>query len=45
MTPSDGSTGEELQENCTSLKVLFIDERSLIGATTLGWMDVYASLW
>jgi hypothetical protein len=39
MTPPDGSKGEILQENCTNLKVLLVDERSLIGAITLGWME------
>ncbi|KAK3104656.1 hypothetical protein FSP39_007268 [Pinctada imbricata] len=35
----DGSTGEQLQSNCKGVKVLLVDERSLIGANTLGWMD------
>ena len=39
MKPPDGSTGVALQENCTGLKALLVDERSLIGATTLGWME------
>jgi hypothetical protein len=25
--------------NCQGLKVLLVDERSLIGATTLGWVE------
>lgn len=39
MKPPDGSTGEQLQKNCQDLKVLLVDERSLIGANTLGWME------
>ena len=26
-------------KNCEGLKVLLVDERSMIGATTLGWME------
>ena len=39
MVAPDGSTGEKLQSNCDGLKVLLVDERSLIGACTLGWME------
>ena len=39
MTPPQGTLSEALQENCDGLKVLLVDERSLIGATTLGWME------
>ena len=39
MTPPDGASGETLQENLKDIKVLLIDERSLIGATNLGWME------
>ncbi|CAG2201823.1 unnamed protein product [Mytilus edulis] len=39
MKAPDGSTGEILQKNCEGLKVLIVDERSLIGCTTLGWME------
>ena len=39
MKPPDGQRGEALQANCSGLKVLLVDERSLIGATTLGWME------
>ena len=39
ITPPDGASGETLQENLKDLKVLLIDERSLIGATNLGWME------
>ncbi|CAG2201800.1 unnamed protein product [Mytilus edulis] len=35
MKAPDGSTGEILQKNCEGLKVLIVDERSLIGCTTL----------
>ena len=39
MKPHEGSLGEKLQINCQGLKVLLVDERSLIGATTLGWVE------
>jgi len=39
MKPPVGSLGENLQKNCEGLKVLLVDERSMIGATTLGWME------
>jgi hypothetical protein len=31
--------GESLQNNCEGLKVILVDERSLIDSTTLGWME------
>ena len=39
MSPLDGNIGESLQKNCDGVKVLLVDERSLIGCTTLGWME------
>jgi hypothetical protein len=39
MKPPEGALGEKLQKNCQGLKVLLVDERSLIGATTLGWVE------
>ena len=39
MKPPEGTLGEKLQHNCEGLKVLLVDERSMIGATTLGWME------
>jgi predicted deacylase len=39
MKPHEGALGEKLQINCQGLKVLLVDERSLIGATTLGWVE------
>ena len=39
MNASEGSTGESLQKNCEGLKVILVDERSLIGSTTLGLME------
>ncbi|CAC5388042.1 unnamed protein product [Mytilus coruscus] len=39
MKPPEGITGENLQSNCDGVKVILVDERSLIGATTLGWME------
>jgi hypothetical protein len=34
MKPPEGTVGEKLQQNCEGLKVLLVDERSMIGATT-----------
>ena len=40
MKPPEGTLGEKLQQNyCEGLKVLLVDKRSMIGATTLGWME------
>jgi hypothetical protein len=39
MKPTEGALGEKLRKNCQGLKVLLVDERSLIGATTLGWVE------
>ena len=39
MKPPGGSVGAALQENCHSLRVLLVDERSLVGLTTIGWME------
>ena len=39
MTPPDGSLGDKLQKNCQGVHALLIDERSMIGSTTLGWME------
>jgi hypothetical protein len=39
MKPPEGTLGEKLQQNCEGLKVVLVDERSMIGATTLGWME------
>jgi predicted deacylase len=39
MKPHERTLGEKLQQNCEGLKVLLIDEKSMIGATTLGWME------
>ena len=36
MKPPEGALGEKLQKNCQGVKVLLVEERSLIGATTLG---------
>lgn len=41
MKAPDGSVGESLQANCENLCALLVDERSLIGSTTLGWMDFH----
>ena len=38
MKAPDGSLAESLQENCSGLYALLVNERSLIGSTTLGWM-------
>ena len=39
MKPPEGTVGEALQENCKDLKVLLVEERSMVGASTLGWME------
>ena len=39
MKPPDGAASSILQNNCANLKTLLVDERSLIGANTLGWME------
>ena len=39
MKMPSGDKAKELQRNCEGLEVLLVDERSLIGATTLGWME------
>ena len=41
MTPPHGAKGEQLQENCTNLVALIVDERSLVGCNTLGWMEFH----
>ena len=39
MISPDGSLGENLQKSCQGLQALLIDERSMTGCTTLGWME------
>lgn len=39
MTPPIGSTLSKLQSDCEGVKVLLVDERSLVGCSTLGWME------
>lgn len=39
MSAPEGAMGESLQDNLQGLKVLIVDKRSLVGATTLGWME------
>ncbi|XP_077977435.1 uncharacterized protein LOC144433000 [Glandiceps talaboti] len=39
MKPPYGLMGEGLLKNCQGVKVLHFDDRSRIGATTLGWAD------
>ena len=43
MKPPDGSIGATLQENCTGLRALIVDERSRVGSTTFGWMEYTCS--
>ena len=43
MKPPDGSIGATLQENCTGLRALIVDGRSLVGSTTFGWMEYMCS--
>ena len=39
LLPPKGKSAEILQQNCEDLQVLLVDERSLIGCRTLGWME------
>ena len=39
MSVPDGLLGEALQRNCEAVIALFVDERSLVGCNTLGWME------
>ena len=39
MSPPDGEKCKELQEKFEHLVALFVDERSLVGSKTLGWME------
>ena len=39
MKPPDGSIGATLHENCRVLRVLQVNERSLIGSTTFGLIE------
>ena len=39
MKPPNGAAGSILQYKCANLKTLLVDERSLIGSNTLGWME------
>ncbi|XP_056017318.1 ATP-dependent DNA helicase PIF1-like [Ostrea edulis] len=39
MTPPVGNTLSKLQNNCEGVVVLLVDERSLVGCCTLGWME------
>ena len=43
MKQPDGARGVALQKNLAVVKVLLVDERSLIGVNTLGWMEFLAS--
>ena len=42
MSAPTGSSLEELQANCKGVKLLCVDEKSMIGKTTLGWMEFRA---
>ncbi len=39
MVPPDGTKGDILQSNCCGAVALIVDERSMVGSTTLGWME------
>ena len=39
MKQPDGPRGLTLQKNLDGVELLFVDERSLIGSNTLGWME------
>lgn len=42
MSAPDGSLGKTLQDNCYNLHAIVVDETSLIGSTTLGWMEFHS---
>ena len=42
LVPPKGVAAEQLQRNCDGVHVLLIDERSLVGCNTLGWMEFMA---
>lgn len=42
MSAPDGSLGKTLQDNCSNLHAILVDERSLIGSPTLGWMEFHS---
>ena len=35
----EGTVDQQLQDNCKDLKVLLDDERFIVRATTMGWME------
>ena len=37
----DGIVGKVTQRNCLYLQALIVDERSLVGTTSLGWMEYH----
>jgi hypothetical protein len=44
MRSPNGVIAETIQENCKSLVAIFVDESSLIGCATLGWLDLCVAL-
>ena len=41
LSTPDGTKGQMLQQNCKDLTALIVDERSLVGSTTMGWMEFH----
>ena len=41
MSPPIGMCGEALQKNCSDLVCILVDERSMVGCCTLGWMEYH----
>lgn len=41
MTAPDDPLGETLQDNCSDLHAILVDERFLIGLNPLGWMEFH----
>ena len=41
MSVPNGAMGIQLQENCQGLVALLVDERSMVGCMTLGWMEFH----
>lgn len=42
MERPEGLTAQSIQDNCDGLQVLLVDERSMIGCVSLGWMSFMA---
>ena len=41
LSTPDGTKGQMLQDNYKDLTALIVDERSIVGSTTMGWMEFH----